>query len=115
MDELHQEAMRDAISSRSHPVRAPTVEKKARMECQKVRIAEVSRACQCLTGASVASGTDDIFGNCRTQVQRRELPREVLSLFLTDLWNWIGRRFLTVCAVHPGDHLQDPLVARTSI
>ena len=81
-DELHQEAMRDAIPSRSHPVGAPTPEKKARMACQKVRIGEVSRARQCLTGASVAPGTDDTFRELqdrRPQVQRRELPREVLE------------------------------------
>ena len=81
-DELHQEAMRDAIPSRSHPVGAPTVEKKARMACQKVRIGEVSRARQCFTGASVAPGTDDTFRELqdrRPQVQRRELLREVLE------------------------------------
>ena len=68
------------IPSRSHPVGAPTAEKKARMACQKVRIGEVSRAC--LTGASVAPGTDDTFRELqdrRPQVQRRELPREVLE------------------------------------
>ena len=74
--------MRDAIPSRSHPVGAPTAEKKARMACQKVRIGEVSRARQCLTGAPVAPGTDDTFRELqdrRPQVQRSELPREVLE------------------------------------
>ena len=72
----------DAIPSRSHPVGAPTAEKKARMACQKVRVGEVSRARQCLTGASVAPGTQDTFQELqdrRPQVQHRELPREVLE------------------------------------
>ena len=52
------------------------------MACQKVRIGEVSRIRQFLTGTSVAPGTDDIFRELpdrRPQVQRRELPREVLE------------------------------------
>ena len=65
--------------SQPFTVGAPTVEK-ARMACQKVRIGEVSRARQCVTGASVAPGTDDTFREFqdrRPQVQRRELSHEV--------------------------------------
>ena len=76
-DELHQESMRDGLPSRSHLVAAPTPEKKARAACQKVRLGEVSRARQCLTGSSVVPGTDDTFlelQNKRPQMQARDLP-----------------------------------------
>ena len=81
-DELHQEAMRDGRPSRSHWVAGPTPEKKARAVCQKVRLGEVSRARQCLTGSSVVPGTEDTFRelqNKRPQMQGRDLPREAIE------------------------------------
>ena len=114
-DELHQEAMRDAIPSRSHPVGAPTVEKKARMACQKVRIGEVSRARKCLTGASVAPGKDDTFRELqdrRPQVQRRELPREVLEFVPERLVDLDRKTFFDSLRSAPRG---SSVVARTSI
>ena len=116
-DELHQEAMRDAIPSRSHPVGAPTAEKKARMACQK---SAHWRSFQEPVSASPAlqwlQERTTLFGNCRTDDTRcnaENCPREVCSRATCGPgWEDVYRQF---CAVHPGDHLQDPVVARTSI
>ena len=61
---------------------APTLEARARAACQKVRLGEVSRARQCLIGASVAPGTAETFQamqNRRPKEVVREIPEEVLN------------------------------------
>ena len=82
-ESLHRAATRD--TTRNKELRAPseaTTEQRARAACQKVRLGEVSRARQCLTGACVAVGSEETLRelqNNRSQIQLRELPPEVLD------------------------------------
>ena len=60
--------------------RTSTLEAKARAACQKVQLGEVSRARQCLVGASIAPGTEESFRamqDRRPQEVVREIPAEV--------------------------------------
>ena len=73
-----------------------TPERRAHEACQKVRLGEVSRARQCLTGAALAPGNEDTFRalqDRRPQQVIRPLTQEVLNfepevpvhMFLTSL------------------------------
>ena len=78
---LHRDAELDAPSpSRKHTIM--TTEQKGRAEEEQVRVGEVSRARQCLTGAAVAPGNDTTFQNMqrkRPQFSAAPLPQEVLN------------------------------------
>ena len=86
-DELLKEA--EAESSHSGTARVPretTAEQNAKMACQKIRLGEVSRLKQCLTGAALAPGTAETFQNLqnkRPQEVVRPLSPEVLE-FMPD-------------------------------
>ena len=57
-------------------------ERRALAACRKVQAGEVTRARQCLTGASVAPGTDDTFRalqSRRPQEVQRAIPRAVME------------------------------------
>ena len=57
-----------------------SIERRAAAAMQKVKLGEVSRARQCLTGAALAPGTEDTLNQMqdrRPQVATRELPQEV--------------------------------------
>ena len=59
-----------------------TIEQKGRTAEQRVRMGEVSRARQCLTGASVAPGNDTTFQDMqrkRPQIPVAPFPEEVLN------------------------------------
>ena len=59
-ESLHGAVTRDTIPNKE--LRVPseaTSEQRARAACQKVRLGEVSRARQCLTGACVAPGSEE--------------------------------------------------------
>ena len=72
----------DAVQSNQRIRVSPTSEARARAACQKERLGEVSRARQCLIGASVAPGTAETFHamqHRRPQEVVREIPKEVLN------------------------------------
>ena len=79
---LYQEA---SEATRADKPRVPvelTEVKRAQAACHKVRLGEVSRARQCLTGAALAEGTDHTFRllqDRRPQVVSRPVPAEVLN------------------------------------
>ena len=57
-------------------------ETRAKTACQRVRMGEVSRARQCLTGAALAPGTRETLAelqNTRSQEVLRPVPEEVLN------------------------------------
>ena len=59
---------------------ADSIERRAAAACQKIKLGEISRARQCLTGASLAPGTEATFQLLqarRPQVVVRELPEAV--------------------------------------
>ena len=59
-----------------------TPERRAQAACEKVRLGEVSRARQCLTGAALAPGYEDLFRasqDRRSQQVVRPLTRDVLE------------------------------------
>ena len=61
---------------------APTLAAIGRAACQKVQLGEVSRARQCLTGASVAQGNEEAFRamqDRRPQEVVKEIPADVLN------------------------------------
>ena len=80
---LHSAKARDvSCSCASDASGHRTPEQKARAACQEVRVGEVSRARQCLTGACLAPKCEEPFRELqawRLQFQRRELPPEVLE------------------------------------
>ena len=62
-----------------------SVERRAVAACQKIKFGEVSRARQCLTGAPLAPGTEEIFQILqarRPQIVGRALPEEVQAFEL---------------------------------
>ena len=63
-DELLREVQRNSPHTNNH-VKPMTVESRARAACQKVRLGEVSRARQCLTGPETPSR------RCRANVHRQ--------------------------------------------
>ena len=67
-----------------------TPERRAEAVCQKVKLEEVSRARLCLTGASLAPGTDetlDAMQNRRPQEVVRNIPQDIL-----EFCRWTGKR-----------------------
>ena len=79
--QLHRNAELDTPSpNRKHTTM--TMEQKGRAADQRVRMGEVSRARQCLTGAAVAPGNDTTFQDMqrkRQQIPVVPLPQEVLN------------------------------------
>ena len=60
--------------------RTSTLEVRTRAACQKVQLGEVSRARQCLVGASTSAGTEESFRamqDRRPQEVVRDIPAEV--------------------------------------
>ena len=79
-DRLHAEATQ--VPQHLTSQRTLTPEQRAKAACQKVRVGEVSRARQCLTGAALAPGTQETLHELqdrRPQVQRRAVPEEILE------------------------------------
>ena len=78
---LFEEARR-AVQMDCPRVASMTPERMAQAACQKVRLGEVSRARQCLTGAALAPGNEDTFRalqDRRTQQVVRPLTQDVLE------------------------------------
>ena len=80
------ELMREATASVSNEHRVSpsrdSDQPRAEAACRKVQLGEVSRARQCLTGASLAPGTEATFREMqsrRPQEVQRPIPREVLE------------------------------------
>ena len=78
--------MREATASVSNEHRVSpsrgSDQRRAEAACRKVQLGEVSRARQCLTGASLAPGTEATFREMqsrRPQEVQRPIPREVLE------------------------------------
>ena len=79
--DLMQEA-RPSLNERQHRSHADSEEKRAEAACRKVKLGEVSRARQCLTGACLAPGTDATHTEMqskRPQATQRIIPREALE------------------------------------
>ena len=100
--------------SRKHTM---TIEEKGRAAEQRVKMGEVSRARQCLTGAAVAPGNDTTFQDMqrkRPQIPVAPLPEEVLN-FQPDVPLHLGRKtFLSSLKSAPEDLPQDPEGGRMS-
>ena len=78
--ELLEEAQHSVASSHNRIPTEDTVERRADAALRKVKVGEVSRARQCLTGATLAPGTEETFHRMqsrRPQVETRALPQEV--------------------------------------
>ena len=68
--------------SGSHRSTVMTPETRAKVACQRVRVGEVSRARQCLTGAALAPGSQETLlemQNKRPQAVVRLIPEDVLN------------------------------------
>ena len=73
---------RNAIGQTQSASGVVTEAERAQAACHKVRLSEVSRERQCLTGATLAEGTDHTFRllqDRRPQVVSRPVPAEVLK------------------------------------
>ena len=82
--QLHRNAELDTPSP-SRKYTTMTIQEKGRAAEQRVRMGEVSRARQCLTGAAVAPGNDTTFQDMqrkRPQIPVAPLPEEVLNFQL---------------------------------
>ena len=78
--ELLEEAQNSVASSHNRIPTEDTMERRADAALRKVKVGEVSRARQCLTGATLAPGTEETFHRMqsrRPQVETRALPQEV--------------------------------------
>ena len=71
--ELLEEAQHSVASSHNQIPTEDTMERRADAALRKVKVGEVSRARQCLTGATLAPGTEETFH----RMQTRALPQEV--------------------------------------
>ena len=79
-DRLHAEATQ--VPQHLPSQRTMTPEQRAKAACQKVRVGEVSRARQCLTGAALAPRTQETLHELqhrRPQVQPRAVPEDILE------------------------------------
>ena len=78
--ELFEEAQHSVASSHNRIPTEDTMERRADGELRKVQVREVSRARQCLTGATQAPGTEETFHHMqsrRPQVETRAFPQGV--------------------------------------
>ena len=81
-EELMHEAFASVSNERRLSPSGDSDQRRAEVACRKVQLGEVSRARQCLTGASLAPGTEATFREIqsrRPQEVQRPIPREVLE------------------------------------
>ena len=79
---LVDEAVASIPQARPTARRFKNMEDRGKAACQKVKLGEITRARQCLTGAALAPGNDDTFDELqrkRPQEIQRELPAHVLG------------------------------------
>ena len=84
-----------------------TMEQRAKVALSKVQMGEVSRARQCLTGATIAAGTDATL-----QEMQSRRPQEVVRNITQRIWSgsqkppswWIGKFSSAVSRACPGVH-----------
>ena len=89
----------EARRSSAETPHSDTPERRAEAACQKVKLGEVSRARLCLTGASLAPGTDETFDavqNRRPQEVVRNIPQDILE-FEPDVPVQVDRKAFLKC------------------
>ena len=81
-EELMHQAFASVSNERRLSPSGDSDQRRAEAACRKVQLGEVSQARQCLTGASLAPGTEATFREMqsrRPQEVQRPIPREVLE------------------------------------